>query len=128
MIARIAAISLLATGAFAFAAPAVSFAEGASLQSVDTDHDGTIDMAEAKKAAMEKFSTADTDHDGTLDSKEAGMNVGQADPDKDGTLDKSEYETALASTFKATDTDHDGTVDAKELASPEGQKLDAMMK
>jgi len=33
----------------------------------DTDHDGTVDLAEAKKAATETFNKLDTDKDGTLD-------------------------------------------------------------
>lgn len=126
--ARIAAFSLLA-GSLAVVAPLPSFAAdgSATVKAVDTDHDGTIDMNEAKTAAMAKFTMADKDKDGTVDSKEAGMDVTKADTDKDGTLDKAETETALGSTFKAADTDNDGTVDAKELATPAGQKLSSMM-
>ncbi len=124
------ATSFLALGAFAFVAPATSFADdnSAMVKSVDKDSDGTIDMQEAKTAAMAKFAMADKDSDGTIDSKEAGMDVSKADPDKDGTLDKTEFAAALGDTFKATDIDHDGTVDATELASFEGQKLQAMIK
>ena len=125
----LAAASLFAIGTFAIA-PIASYAAAdgsAVVKSVDKDSDGTIDMAEAKKAAMEKFATLDADHDGTIDSKEAGMNVSKADPDKDGTLDKTEFDAALSKSFEAADTDHDGTVDAKELATPAGEKLSAMM-
>ncbi len=124
------ATSLLALGAFTFVAPAIAFADdgSATVKSVDKDSDGTIDMQEAKTAAMAKFAMADKDNDGTIDSKEAGMDVSKADPDKDGTLDKTEYAAALGDTFKAADTDHDGTVDAAEMAGPEGQKLQAMIK
>lgn len=123
------AAPLLALGAFAVLVPATSYADdsSATIKSVDKDSDGTIDMTEAKTAAMAKFATLDKDKDGTLDSKEAGMDVSKVDPDKDGTVDKTEFESALADTFKAADTDNDGTVDAKELASPEGQKLSSMM-
>lgn len=122
--------SFLALGAMAAFGPAPSYAaEGsATVMSVDKDSDGTIDMAEAKTAGMAKFAMLDKDNDGTIDSKEAGMDVSKADPDKDGTLDKTEFAAALGETFKAADTDNDGTIDAKELATPEGQKLDAMIK
>ncbi len=127
-ISKLAAAYLLALGTFAFA-PAVAYADSsATLKSVDTDKDGTIDMAEAKTAAMNNFATADKDKDGTVDSKEAGTDVSKADPDKDGTLDKTEFEAALTSSFKAADADNDGTIDAKELATPEGQKLNAMIR
>ncbi len=124
------AASFLALGAMAAFAPVPTYAadSSATVMSVDKDGDGTIDMAEAKKAGMAKFAMLDKDSDGTIDSKEAGMDVTKADADKDGTLDKTEFEMALGKTFTATDTDHDGTVDAKELATPEGQKLDAMIK
>ena len=36
----------------------------------DTDNDGTVDLAEAKKAASALFEKLDTDKDGTLDIKE----------------------------------------------------------
>ena len=127
---KTAAASLLLLGTLALAAPAASFAETGSstVASVDTDKDGTIDMTEAKKAAMDNFAMLDKDSDGTLDSKEAGMDVANVDPDKDGTVDKKEFAMALADTFKAADTDRDGTIDAKELATPDGQKLATMMK
>lgn len=129
VVTRLAALSLIAAGTLAIAAPLPTFAAdgSATVKSVDKDSDGTIDMAEAKQAAMAKFKAADKDNDGTVDSKEAGMDVTKADTDKDGTLDKAELEAALGSSFKAADTDNDGTVDAKELASPAGQKLATML-
>jgi Ca2+-binding EF-hand superfamily protein len=36
----------------------------------DTDNDGTVDLAEAKKAASELFDKLDRDHDGTFDKRE----------------------------------------------------------
>src|ERR1700730_8256685 len=36
----------------------------------DTDNDGTVDLAEAKKAASVSFDKLDRDHDGTLDKRE----------------------------------------------------------
>ena len=36
----------------------------------DTDNDGTVDLAEAKKAASALFDKLDRDHDGTFDKRE----------------------------------------------------------
>ncbi len=36
----------------------------------DTDNDGTLDLAEVKKAASALFARLDRDHDGTLDKHE----------------------------------------------------------
>ena len=94
-------------------APAVSSAS--QLKTWDTDRDGTLDLAEAKKAAEAKFDSLDTDHDGTLNAKEMAptqvhkMSISKADLDKDGTLDKSEYLGLVEARFKAADTDHDVT-------------------
>jgi hypothetical protein len=66
-------------------------AGGANLKTWDTDQDGTVDLAEAKKAAEAKFDSLDTDHDGTLNMKELtgtgvhDMAFKKADMDKDGT-------------------------------------------
>ena len=129
-LSTVAAAALFAFGSLAIAVPTASTAasNSATVKSVDTDKDTTIDMAEAKKAAMANFAMLDKDNDGTLDSKEAGMNVAKVDADKDGTIDKAEFETALGETFKAADTDNDGTVDAKELATPAGKRLKTMIK
>ena len=57
----------------------------------DTDHDSTVDLAEAKKAATETFNKLDGDKDGTLDLKELGGRLSRkelaaADGDHDKTL------------------------------------------
>ena len=36
----------------------------------DTDNDGTLDLAEVKKAGAALFAKLDPDHDGTLDARE----------------------------------------------------------
>jgi hypothetical protein len=36
------------------------------IRMLDTDNDGTVDLAEAKKAASALFDRLDPDHDGTL--------------------------------------------------------------
>src|SRR5258708_21880827 len=41
----------------------------------DTDNDGTVDLAEAKKAASALFDKLDRDHDGTLDKPELAVGI-----------------------------------------------------
>jgi len=99
----------------------------------DTDNDGTVDLAEAKKAASALFDKLDPDHDGTLDKRElAGRltpkELAAADPDHDGTLTKDEYLAVVEQRFSAADPDHDGTLDARELNSKAGQALLRLLK
>jgi EF hand len=98
------------------------------LQSLDTDHDGTVDLAEAKAAASKLFGKLDRDHDGTLDRRElrgrmVSKEFAAADGDRDGTLDKNEYLAAVEKAFKSADRDNDGTLDSKELSSARGRVL-----
>ncbi len=100
----------------------------AVLQQWDADRDGTLDLAEAKKAAAAKFDALDRDHDGTLDRQElrgvlSPKGIREADPDKDKTLDKDEYLALVEKRFKAADKDNDGTLDKKELNSSAGRAL-----
>jgi Ca2+-binding EF-hand superfamily protein len=102
------------------------------LTKIDTDHDGTISLDEAKAAAAAKFDALDTDKEGTLDASEltgivSTANVKTIDRDKDGTLDKAEYLALVAKLFAAADKDHDGTLDAKELSTDQGRALVAML-
>ena len=108
----------------------ISRATGAEavLQQWDADHDGTLDLAEAKKAAAAKFDALDRDHDGTLDAKElrgilSAKDIRDADPDNDKTIDKNEYTALVEKRFKAADKDNDGTLDKKELNSSAGKAL-----
>src|ERR1700691_1765229 len=124
----VTALILGIAGAVTTIAPAqaASASSTAQLKAWDTDHDGTLDLAEAKKAAEAKFDSLDTDHDGTLDKKEMaaavhGTSFSKADADKDGTLDKSEYLALVEARFKAADTDHDGTISDAELNTKAGQ-------
>src|SRR6266567_7204113 len=99
----------------------------------DTDNDGTVDLAEAKKAASALFDKLDRDHDGTLDKRElagrlSARELAAADPDHDGTLTKDEYLAVVEQRFGAADPDHDGTLDAKELDSKAGQALLRILK
>jgi hypothetical protein len=110
-------------------APAQAASSTVQLKTWDTDHDGTLDLTEAKKAAEAKFGSLDTDHDGTLDPKEISsaavhkMSFSKADLDKDGTLDKSEYLGLVETRFKAADTDNDGTISDAEFSTKAGQAL-----
>ena len=106
----------------------VAAAPPGTLKALDTDNDGTVDLAEAKAAASKLFDKLDRDRDGTLDRRELRGHVvskefGAADRDRDGTLDKNEYLSSVEKSFKAADRDNDGTLDAKELGSARGRAL-----
>ena len=109
------------------AGPARS-ASGNAVKMFDTDNDGTLDLAEVKKAAAALFAKLDPDHDGTLDARElrgrlTAKELAAADPDHDGTLTLDEYLAVVEQRFNAANPDHDGTLDAKELNSRAGRAL-----
>ncbi|MGY3425140.1 hypothetical protein ACVWZW_005644 [Bradyrhizobium sp. F1.13.4] len=63
-------------------------ASGNAVKTFDTDNDGTLDLAEVKKAAAASFAKLDPDHDGTLDARElrgrlTAKELAAADPDRD---------------------------------------------
>jgi Ca2+-binding EF-hand superfamily protein len=94
----------------------------------DTDNDGTLDLAEVKKAASDLFAKLDHDHDGTLDRRElagrlSAREFAAADPDHDGTLTQDEYLAVVEQRFNAANPDGDATLDAKELSTPAGRAL-----
>jgi Ca2+-binding EF-hand superfamily protein len=98
------------------------------IRMLDTDNDGTVDLAEAKAAASALFDKLEHDKDGTLDKHElarrlSAKELAAADPDHDGTLTKDEYLALVEQRFGAANPDHDGTLDAKELNSPAGKAL-----
>lgn len=99
----------------------------------DTDNDGTLDLAEVKKAASALFARLDPDHDGTLDARElrgrlTAKELAAADPDHDATLTLFEYLAAVEQRFGAADPDRDGTLDARELKSRAGRALVRLLK
>jgi Ca2+-binding EF-hand superfamily protein len=108
-----------------------AFAKGATpspAERFDADHDGTVDLAEAKKTATDTFTKLDNDKDGTLDFKELGGRLSRkefaaAEGDKDKTLDKDEYLKLVGQRFKAADADGDGSVSAAEFGTPAGRAL-----
>jgi Ca2+-binding EF-hand superfamily protein len=98
------------------------------LRMLDTDNDGTVDLAEAKAAASSLFDRLERDKDGTLDKRELAGRLtpkqfAAADPDHDGTLTKDEYLAVVEQRFRAADPDHDGTLDTKELNSAAARPL-----
>jgi Ca2+-binding EF-hand superfamily protein len=113
-------------------APALA-KENKTLKLLDPDNDGTVDLAEAKKAAGTLFDKLNKDADNTLDAKELKGHLSKkdlegADPDKDGTLTKDEYLALVETRFKAADPDNDGKLDAKELDSKAGKDLVKLLK
>ena len=129
MISRRNAIVTAITGLVGLGATRAAFANKPSPVALfDTDNDGTVDLAEAKKAASDLFDKLDHDKDGTLDIKElqgrlSRKDLGAADPDNDKTLTKDEYLAVVEKRFKAADPDNDGTVSAAEFRTTSGQAL-----
>jgi Ca2+-binding EF-hand superfamily protein len=132
MISRRTLVTGLAFGAVLIALPAWAKSKSV-LAMLDTDNDGTVDLAEAKKAAAALFDKLDPDKDGTLDRRElrgrlSAKELAAADPDKDGTLTKDEYLAVVEQRFKAANPDNDGTLDARELRTKAGKALLRLLK
>jgi Ca2+-binding EF-hand superfamily protein len=127
---------VLGSLALGLAAAAPAYAKkdpAATVKLFDTDSDGSIDLAEAKKAAGALFDKLETDKDGTITAKElqgrlSKVDLAAGDPDKDGTLTKDEYLAIVETRFKAADPDNDGKVDAKEIGTTAGAALVRLMK
>ena len=121
-------LTFMALGFAALSAPVVADAEdvAGAMRVIDTDHDGTIDLVEAKTAGMAIFNSTDKDSDGTIDKKE-GSTMMPVDTDKDGTVDKAEYGKAVEAAFNKADAENDGKIDDKELSSPAGEDLRTMI-
>ena len=123
---------VLMLAALPFSGPALA-EPASSIEMLDTDNDGTLDLAEAKKAASALFKRLDRDHDGTVDKRElagrlSAKEFAAADPDHDGTLTLEEYLAVVEQRFNAANPDKDGTLDAKELRSPAGRALLRLLK
>jgi Ca2+-binding EF-hand superfamily protein len=127
---------LLLSGAFLAGGPssaALVVSGHDPIKMFDLDADGTLDLAEVKKAAAALFARLDPDHDGTLDKRElAGRlnarELAAADPDHDGTLTLDEYLAVVQKRFNAANRDADGTLDARELRTPAGRALLRLLK
>src|SRR6516225_1356878 len=117
-------ILMTAASLIAGSVPAFAKSIGSNpVKALDTDNDGTVDLAEAKKAASNLFDRLDRDHDGTLDKRElagrlSAREFAAADPDHDGTLSLDEYLAVVEQRFNAANPDRDGTLDARELSTP----------
>lgn len=103
-------------------------ASGNAVKMFDTDNDGTLDLAEVKKAASAMFAKLDPDRDGTLGARElrgrlSAKELAAADPDRDGTLSLDEYLSVVEQRFNAANPDKDGTLDARELNARAGRAL-----
>jgi Ca2+-binding EF-hand superfamily protein len=106
---------------------------GGSLQALDTDNDGTVDLNETKTAAAIMFDRLDRDHDGTLDRRElrgrlSASELAAGDPDHDGTLSKDEFVAVVEKRFKAANRDNDETLDARELGSRPGKTFQRLVR
>jgi Ca2+-binding EF-hand superfamily protein len=134
MISRRKAIAVWLTTLMAAMTSAHARAKKLSpLERLDTDHDGTVSLDEAKKAAETMFNKLDRDHDGTLTSRElrgrlSAQEFAAADTDKDGTISKDEYLAVVEQRFKAADTDSDGTLTVRELRTRAGRRLLRLLK
>jgi len=127
MISRRQAMAMAITALIGAATPARA-KDSSLVGQFDTDHDGTVDLAEAKKAGSDMFDKLDADHDGTLTFKELRGRMSRkefaaADTDKDGTLTKEEYLAVVEQRFTAADKDHDGTLVNWEFHTPKGRVL-----
>jgi Ca2+-binding EF-hand superfamily protein len=129
-LAFLSAVSLPPAMLVTSASPALA---ASGLSALDTDKDGTVDLAEAKAATSALFDKLDVDHDGTLDRKELKGRISAEDwktahPDNDKTISKDEYLAFVEGAFKRADRDNDGTIDAKELKSSAGRALLRLLK
>ena len=128
MISRRIVILAALGAAFYPVHPALPASDPDLLVGLDTDHDGTVSLDEAKKAAEAMFDKLDRDHDGTLTRRElrgrlSAKEFTAADIDKDGTISKDEYLAVVEQWFKAADTDNDGTLTRRELRTKAGRQL-----
>jgi Ca2+-binding EF-hand superfamily protein len=129
MLSRRRIVQMIAVSTWAAGSLPVLAASGTdAVKMFDTDNDGTLDLAEVKKAASSLFAKLDRDHDGTLDKRElagrlSASELAAADPDRDGTLTLDEYLAVVERRFNAANPDKDGTLDAKELNTSAGKAL-----
>ena len=127
MISRRTAMAVALTALIGATTPALAQTKKSStVKRFDTDNDGTVDLAEAKKAAAALFDKLDTDKEKDdikeLQGRLSRKDFAAGDPDKDKTFTKEEYLATVEQRFKAADADHDGTVTA-EFRTPAGRAL-----
>lgn len=133
-----AALALVASPALAQADKPVNSIQGQYDSSngpgrFDLDHDGTLDLAEAKSAAAYEFDKLEADHDRTLTPQELGSRasaseIKRVDPDNDGTLDKAEYLKLVETRFDAAAGGPNKTIKTASLSSSKaGRRLLQLM-
>jgi hypothetical protein len=128
-LARASRRQLLLGVLIGIATTSVAVARPASFVAIDADHDGTIDLDEAKRAAGLMFDQLDRQHTGKLSRAELGrLRVGLAefswaDRDHDGSVTKDEYLALVEREFKAADRHHTGAVNRAEFHSRHGLPL-----
>jgi hypothetical protein len=134
MISRRKAIVVAVTALIGAATPAWAQKKNSTLVGqFDTDHDGTVDLAEAKKAGSDTFDKLDTNKTGMLDLKQlhgrlTRKQFAAADADKNGTLSKDEYLAVVEQRFDAADAKHDGKLVNWEFHTPAGRALTRLLR
>jgi hypothetical protein len=134
MFIRFAAGLIAVTASVNHVTPALAEASTCiAMIGLDSDKDGTIDLAQAQKAAGNVFDKIEHDADKTVDAKEAEGRLSKkefesADTDNDGTLTKDEYLALVAKRFSAADPDGEGKIDCKELSTPAGEAFLKLVK
>ena len=105
-----------------------------AIKMIDTDKDGTIDLAEVKAAAAAMFIKLDVGHDGIVGAKDLAGRMVSTEQLSQGPnpwmfwktrvrYTKDQYLVLAETWFVAADADNDGTLDAKELQTAPGQQL-----
>lgn len=121
------AVALAAVGLFMFGAQAIAGDCGA-LKLANADADQTLEPAEAKKAAAEKWKKITAgknkaeEFEARLGSKELAEGTAG-----EGVTEK-EYVEIASTMFSAADADKNGSLDCKELESDVGQNLQKLLK
>jgi hypothetical protein len=125
------ALLLLMAGAAMMADPVSAQTSGAdAVKMLDTDSDGTVDLAECKAAGAATFDKLDTDKSTTLDQDEIGdravIQLVEAPIRRmffQTRPSKADYVAMIVKRFELADPDHEGKLDAKELETEDGQAL-----
>ena len=92
-----------------------AFATSQLMALLDSDKDGTVDLAEAVAVAGALFDRLDGQAEARLLSKETRA------------VFKSNYIALVTKWFRAADLDGDGTLDEDELQTPAGRKLEKLL-
>ena len=102
------------------------------MTNIDTDHDGTIDLAEANPAAAGVFDRLERDNEATLDARELKGRLSAKElavADRTMTAPwRRRYLAIVERRFKAANADADDTIDAREFDSKAGRALPQLVK